>query len=71
MTTKMYSKLRGRIIERFGSMGAFAEVIGMSRQNMSFKLCGKTAFTVDDIKKWASPELLDIDPTEIHEYFFS
>ena len=66
-----YRKLHARIVEKFGTMGAFADVLGMSRQNMSAKMNGKTAFTVDDIKKWTSPELLDIEPSEIHEYFFS
>ena len=66
-----YSKLNGRIIERFGSKRAFAEALGRSEVNISRKLLGKTAISVKDIMKWSSPEFLDIPTDEIHEYFFT
>ena len=63
-----YSKLRGRIIEKFGSIKAFAEAFGVSAVTMSNKLNGKVAISPDDIVKMS--ELLDIRPEEYHLYFF-
>ena len=65
-----YSKLRGRIIEKFGTYKAFAEAIGISENSMSQKLSGKMAITTDDIRKWSKVEYLDIDAEEIGVYFF-
>jgi hypothetical protein len=66
-----YSKLRGRIVEKFGSISAFAEAYGITSVSMSMKLNGKIAFSQDDIMKMSTPEFLDIQPKEIHEYFFA
>lgn len=65
-----YSKLRGRIIERFGSIKSFAKAYGLSHVTMSNKLNGKIAISMDDIVKMSRPELLDIEPIEYHLYFF-
>ena len=65
-----YSKLIGRIIEKFGSRKAFASACGKSENTISQKLNNKMAITVDDIQEWSAPELLDIQPIEYHEYFF-
>lgn len=65
-----YSKLRGRIIEKFGSIKAFAEAYGLSSVTMSNKLNGKVAISMEDIIKMSSPEFLDIQPCEYHLYFF-
>lgn len=65
-----YSKLRGRIIEKFGSIKAFAEADGRSFVTISKKLNGKVAISPEDIVKWSAPELLDIQPGEYHLYFF-
>lgn len=65
-----YSKLRGRITEKFGSIKAFAEADGRSVVTISKKLNGKVVVSPDDIVKWSSPELLDIQPSEYHLYFF-
>ena len=65
-----YSKLRGRIIEKFGSFKAFAEAFGISPVAMSNKLNGKIAISLDDIVMMSGPELLDIKPEEYHLYFF-
>lgn len=65
-----YSKLIGRIIEKFGSRRAFAKAVGFSENTISKKLSGKMAITTDDIKEWSKPEILDIQPSEYHEYFF-
>jgi len=66
-----YSKLRGRIIEKFGSVNAFADAYGVTRQTMSLKLNGKVAISVQDIEKMSAPEFLDIQPCEYHLYFFT
>lgn len=65
-----YNKLRGRIIEKFGTIRAFAEAYGISYVTMSGKLNNKVAISPSDIVKMSSPEFLDIQPCEIHEYFF-
>lgn len=64
-----YNKLRGRIIEKFGSIREFAKAYGISLNSMSKKLNGKTAISTNDIVKMA--KLLDIKPSEYHEYFFA
>ena len=66
-----YSKLIGRIIEKFGSRKAFAEACGFSENTISKKLSGKMGITIDDMVEWSSPELLDIATSEYPEYFFA
>ena len=66
-----YSKLIGRIIEKFGSRKAFAEACGFSENTISKKLSGKMGITTNDIVKWSSPELLDISSSDIPGYFFA
>lgn len=65
-----YSKLRGRITEKFGNQSAFADAIKLSNTSLSRKLTGKVAISIDDITLWSNPTLLDIAPSEYHEYFF-
>jgi len=64
-----YNKLRGKIIEKFGSIKAFAKAYGISLNSMSKKLNGKTEISTKDIVKMS--KLLDIKPCEYHEYFFA
>ena len=66
-----YSKLIGRIIEKFGTRRNFAEAVGISENSMSQKLSHKMAITTDDIKKWCLPEFLDIPCNQIGVYFFT
>ena len=66
-----YSKLIGRIIEKFGTRRAFAEAVGISENSMSQKLSNKMAITTDDIMEWSKPELLDIPHNHIGVYFFT
>lgn len=65
-----YSKLIGRIIEKFGSRRNFARAYGRSENAISKKLSGKMAITTDDIVKMSSAEFLDIEAENIPEYFF-
>jgi hypothetical protein len=65
-----YSKLTGRIIEKFGSRRAFAIAYGISENAMSQKLSNKMAITTDDIMEWCKPDFLDIPSDQIGVYFF-
>jgi len=68
-----YNKLRGRIVEKYGSMKSFYEentdVLGVSYVTMSQKMNNKCKFSQDDIEIWRN--LLDIKKSEIGEYFFT
>lgn len=64
-----YNKLRGRIVEKFGSQNAFSTYIGVSVVTISKKLHGDSGFSQADIMKWA--EALEIKPEEIGIYFFT
>jgi len=63
-----YRKLRGRIIEKYGSQSAFVESFGVSDNTFSQKMNNKVRFSSDDIVRIS--ELLDIEKTEIGTYFF-
>ena len=66
-----YSKLIGRIIEKYGTRGAFAAAVGISENSMSQKLSQKMAITTNDITLWCKPEFLDIPCGMIGIYFFT
>ena len=61
-------RLRGRIVEKYDTIAAFAKAIGLSRVSTSAKLNGTVRFNSEDIRKWS--ELLEITPDEIGKYFF-
>lgn len=63
-----YSKLKGRIIEKFGKYSAFAEAMGMSERSMSLKINGKVAWKQPEML--LACELLGIPLVEIKDYFF-
>lgn len=64
-----YSKLVGRIIEKFGSQGKFSVAAGMSERSLSMKLNGHRVFKQPEITKACS--LLDIADDDIPAYFFT
>lgn len=64
-----YRKLRGKIIEKYGTIGAFSKELGMTINIVSQKLNCKTKISQAEIIKWA--ELLDIDKSDIGIYFFT
>ena len=66
-----YSKLTGRIVEKYGTRRAFADACGFSENTISKKLSGKMAITTNDIVNWSGKDLLDIDSEDIPEYFFA
>lgn len=64
-----YSKLRGKIIEKFGSQSAFAKVFGVSENTFSQKMNNKVRFNTDDMVRIV--RMLDIPENEINDYFFT
>lgn len=65
---KRYSKLRGRIVEKYRNLSNFADAVGVKKPVISNKLNGKVPITSKDIEKWIQP--LDIPLEEIGVYFF-
>jgi len=63
------SKLRGRIIEVFGSQNAFAEHVGNSVSYVSQYLTGKAYLDQRAIDSWG--KALKIVPDEYGVYFFT
>ena len=63
-----YSRLKGKIIEKYGSNAKFAEDMDWSERTLSLKLNNKVA--------WKQPEivtaigLLSLDENDITGYFF-
>lgn len=64
-----YSKLKGRIVERFGTQQKFAEAMGWSERTLSLKMTNKVFWKQPEISKAA--ELLEINANEIREFFFT
>ena len=64
-----YSKLRGRIVEKYGTISKFAEILGTSLVIVSNKLNNKCGYSREDIEKWA--EILGIPTEEYGLYFFT
>lgn len=64
-----YAKLRGRIIEKFGTNGNFSVALGISQNSLSLKLNNKTNFSQKDIVEWC--DLLDIDLKDVGDYFYA
>ncbi len=64
-----YDKLRGRIVEKYGTQARYAEILGISQTAVSSKMNCKTGFDQADIRKWC--ELLDINTDDVGEYFFA
>lgn len=64
-----YSKLLGRIRELSLTQEECAKKIGVSAQSFNYKLNNKRSFNQVEIKKLV--ELLELDCTEIKDYFFT
>ena len=63
-----HNKLRGKIIEKYGTQGAFAKALGVSERTLSLKLNGKIFFAQDEMSKILN--LLGETVDSIKEYFF-
>lgn len=65
---KHYMKLRGRIIEKYGTYSRFAESLKITNTMLSARLNKKTMITVEEAYRWSKE--LDIDSCDIGNYFF-
>ena len=63
------SKLRGRIIEKYGSQNAFAEAVNRSISFVSQYLNGKVNLDQKTIDEWA--DALEITVPDIQAYFYT
>ena len=64
-----FSKLKGRIIEKYKSQAEFAKALGISENTLSLKMNNKSRFTSEDIIRITS--MLDISKESVGEYFFT
>ena len=64
-----YSKLLGRIVEKVGTQGKFAERMNLSERTISLKLNGKIEWKQNEIAN--ACQILDIQEREIATYFFA
>lgn len=64
-----YSKLRGRIVEKYGTLTEFSKHIKISRVALNGKLHDQIKISRDDILEWS--KLLDIPQDELGAYFFT
>lgn len=63
------SKLRGRIVEKFGSLMEFSKAAKCSYSFLSQYMNGKKNLNQPTMEKWM--DLLDIDAVDIRAYFFT
>ena len=64
-----YSRLKGRIVEVFGTQDAFAEAIKLGRVSVSQRLNNKLEFSQSEMLR--SAEALGFPVSEISGYFFT
>ena len=64
-----YSKLAGRIREKFGTQKAFAKKLGISEGSLSLKMTNYHYFSQAEIRR--AVQLLELDPGVVTEYFFT
>lgn len=64
-----YSRLRGKIREKYATEANFAAAMGMSKTTISAKLNQISDFTQSEILRAAM--LLGVDSREVTDYFFS
>lgn len=64
-----YAKLKGRIVEKYGSQKQFAKAAGISNVTVSMKLNGQKSFSQKDIINWSA--LLDIDLHDVGDFYYS
>ena len=64
-----YNKLRGKIVEVFGTQDNFAKKLGISTNALSRKLNNKISLSQKEVIQWA--ELLGICEKDYKDYFFT
>lgn len=63
------SKLRGRIVEKYGTISNFSKQFGKDRSTISLYLNGGRGLSRENIILFC--DLLDIDKDRIGDYFFT
>ena len=63
-----YSKLKGRIVEKFGTQKSFAEAMVLDVATINGRLNGRSQWRADEIAKACG--LLGIQLSDAHHYFF-
>ena len=64
-----YNKLRGKIVEIYGSQIEFAKAMKWSEKTLSLKLNGKVPWKQTDIM--TAVQLLRLYKSDIQDYFFA
>jgi hypothetical protein len=64
-----YSKLNGRIKEKFNTQGAFALAVGLSERSLSLKLSSSRGWKQEQIMK--AIDVLGLKKEDIQAYFFT
>lgn len=64
-----YSKLRGKIIEKYGSQSNFAKKMKLSERTISLKMSGKVEWKQSEICNAVT--LLELKDEDICPYFFT
>lgn len=64
-----YSKLKGRVYEKCGSVRKFCKAMGWSESTGSHKLKGQRDWKADEYYK--AIDILDIAPDKVVDYFFT
>ncbi len=63
--------LRGRIIEKYGTIESFALRAGRSRQSCQYILSGRSDMTRSTMVQWAKLLSVDLDSPEMFRLFLS
>lgn len=64
-----YSKLNGRIKEKFGTQSAFALAVGLSERSLSLKLSSARGWKQEQIMR--AIDTLGLKQKDIQPYFFT
>ena len=63
------NRVRGKIVEMFGTIAEFCKATGISPDVVSLKLANKTRMSREDVETWATA--LQIEPADWYYYFFA
>lgn len=66
-----YSKLRGRIVEKFGTLKAFSNAMGWSERTNGLKLNGSVEWSQNEIIKASALLDIAVGTEEMQLYFFN
>ena len=67
--TKDFSRLSGKIVEKYGTQYNFAIAIGLSVRSLSLKLNKRVGWRDEEIER--AVQLLGLDINDIPAYFFT